>query len=300
MRILRFCKRVTLAVGRVVVSRPVARPLAGKIGSLIASRVLKRPIRIFYDQSWLRQDGKAVVAMSDHFPLKKSEFNAWLPEGADVIDAGMNYWFVLYGIKPGDLVIDIGAGRGEDTLLFGRMVGEKGGVFSFEAHPKTFAVLRKVTEYSGLRNVNLVHGALFSKSATLQIECRADKNWQENSVMIEGKGGANNVFQPVPAFALDDFEPLQAYDTIDFLKMNIEGAEVEALLGMKKTLAKVKHACIACHDFLSDSNPMMKTRERCKEILLAAGFDVTEMGDNVPPWQRDHLHVVNRSLVASH
>jgi hypothetical protein len=74
--------------------------------------------------------------------------------------------------------------------------------------------------------------------------------------------------------------------------MNIEGAEVDALRGMPKTLAKVEHACIACHDFLADENPRVRTRQTCQRILREAGFQVFETPPDSPPWQRDHLHAV--------
>jgi FkbM family methyltransferase len=254
--------------------------------SAYASMALKRRIQIFYDSVWLRQDGQTVVALGPKLRLRR-DVN-WIPEGSQAVDTWGSYWLRYYRPKPGDTVIDIGGGMGDDTLLFSRMVGPSGRVFSFEAHPDTFRCLQKAIEHSQSSNVIAVYGAIFSEKGTLQIDGFSEE-WKANSVMRTTEG-VERAFLEVPAFRLDDFEPLHELDIIQFLKMNIEGAEVEALLGMPKILAKVDHACVACHDFLGDTNSSLRTKARCKEILLNAGFHIFETGIDCPPWQRDHLH----------
>jgi FkbM family methyltransferase len=269
----------------------VLRKPLGWSASAFFSLYHRRSIRIFFDALWLRRDGNTVVALEPELWGLPSAAKSWKPNAADKVDQVGDWWFLHYRVKPGDVVLDIGAGMGEDTLLFSRMVGDNGAVFSFEAHPDTFRGLQKVVEYSGARNAELMNAAIFSKAGTLEIETRDSEKWQENSVMLAGAGtGARRV--SIPGIALDEFEPLQRLSRIDFLKMNIEGAEVDALEGMKETLKKVQHACIACHDFLAQGNPRMETKEKCRQILEKAGFQIFEMPPNVPPWQRDHLHAV--------
>ena len=68
----------------------------------------------------------------------------WRPEeGAAIGSLTKRSYCLRYQPKPGDTVVDVGAGMGDDTLVFSRMVGPSGRVFSFEAHPDTFRCLQK-------------------------------------------------------------------------------------------------------------------------------------------------------------
>ena len=52
----------------------------------------------------------------------------------------------LWGYQPrkGDVIMDVGAGVGEEALMFSREVGEHGRVICVEAHPRTYRCLEKL------------------------------------------------------------------------------------------------------------------------------------------------------------
>jgi FkbM family methyltransferase len=283
--------RILKTIVRRMSEVPSLRPVMGRLISVVASCYLKRPVRVFFDSVWMRQDGRVAVPLKMDLVHGLATIRSWQPNAADKVDVVGGWWFLHYTPKPNDVVIDVGAGMGEDSLLFSRLVGEQGRVYSFEAHPFTFLCLDKALKYSQARNTVAVHAAVFAENGTLQIEDLPVDRWDENSVMC-GREAQGGKLIAVPAITLDDFEPIQQHERIQFLKMNIEGAEVDALRGMPKTLAKVEHACIACHDFLADENPRVRTRQTCQRILREAGFQVFETPPDSPPWQRDHLHAV--------
>ncbi|HEY2169615.1 MAG TPA: FkbM family methyltransferase [Candidatus Angelobacter sp.] len=268
------------------------RGLSSRILSAWCSSMLKRPVHIFYDSAWLRKDGDVTIALGLHLCVRRSQIRAWKADAAEITELAANWWYRWYKPRPGDVVVDLGAGMGEDALLFSRSVGERGKVFSFEAHPVTARCLRKTIEYSKLSNVVPVQAAIFNRRCTLEIEDRATEAWQENTI-IEVNGSSSRSFS-VPAFPLDEFEPLQNCSQVDLLKMNIEGAEIDALAGMPNMLKKVRHVCVACHDFLAASNPKMKTKVVCRKVLIEAGFTVHETDPKSPPWERDHLHGIRQ------
>jgi Methyltransferase FkbM domain len=82
---------------------------------------------------------------------------------------------------------------------------------------------------------------------------------------------------------------------IDLLKMNIEGAEVSALRGVGPLLAKTRHVCIACHNFLADEGgaETLRTKATVRELLAGHGFDVWTRDDAPDPWTRDYVYGVN-------
>jgi FkbM family methyltransferase len=266
---------------------PLARPLSSRLLTSWCSSLLRRRVRIFYDESWLRNDGSLTIALGPRFYARRTVILAWKPDLAEIVERVAACWFTSHNPKPGDVIVDIGAGMGEDALLFSRSVGERGAVYCFEAHPATARCLRKTLHYSRLSNVVAVEGAVFSRRASIQI--KDSEAWQENSIMAPSGGTSGRSFS-VSAFPLDEYEPLLKCPRIDFMKMNIEGAETEALRGMPHTLRKVSRVCVCCHDFMSDGNPNMKTKAECRRILSEAGFSVYDNVAAGPPWERDHLH----------
>ena len=78
--------------------------------------------------------------------------------------------FISSVLKPGMSVVDIGAEIGYYTLLFARLVGPKGCVYSFEPKPSIKAKLDKNIERNGLDNVRTFGLALFDESGVACLE----------------------------------------------------------------------------------------------------------------------------------
>src|SRR5438128_2576347 len=93
-----------------------------------------------------------------------------LPETEKCLRNANDYWFHVYQPQPGDVIVDIGAGRGEDVFAFSKAVGESGRVIAVEPHPVTFAVLQRFCEGEGLSNVTTLNYACTAAAAELQIE----------------------------------------------------------------------------------------------------------------------------------
>jgi hypothetical protein len=67
-------------------------------------------------------------------------------------------------------------------------------------------------------------------------------------------------------------------DRIDFLKLNIEGAEQFLLRGSDEYIGIVKNLCISCHDFRQNYHQhgeFYVTRERVRTFLASKGFEIT-------------------------
>jgi protein-L-isoaspartate O-methyltransferase len=68
-------------------------------------------------------------------------------------------------IRPGTVVLDVGANFGQMTVLFARLVGPRGHVHSFEAEPFICDVLNKNVEANGVREIVTIHrGAVWHTS----------------------------------------------------------------------------------------------------------------------------------------
>jgi len=136
-------------------------------------------------------------------------------------------------VSTGKVVIDIGAHIGYYTLIAANLVGDKGKVFAFEPAPENFALLVKNIEVNGYKNVIPVQKAVSNKTGTT------------NLFLFEQNKGQHKIFETsgywksivVKSITLDDYFSEQQ-DSIDVIKMDIEGAEMLALLGMDKIIKR--------------------------------------------------------------
>jgi FkbM family methyltransferase len=138
-------------------------------------------------------------------------------------------------IKKGDAVIDIGANIGYYTLIFANLVGREGKVFAFEPSPDNFSLLQKNIEINGYQNVKLEQMAVSNKSGKTKLYLTS--NPADNRI-YDLHDNSNSV--EVVTIKMDDY--FSNYNgKIDFIKMDIQGAEWAAIEGMPLLLEKNKN-----------------------------------------------------------
>jgi FkbM family methyltransferase len=191
-----------------------------------------------------------------------------------------DYWCHFYCPAKGDVVVDVGAGIGDDALIFSHLVGSTGRVIAVEAQPSIFACLQDTVARSGLRNVVPVPHAISDVDGEVMI---SDGNeWLANSI-VDSKGDI-----AVKAWSLDTLADEMKLDRIDLLKMNIEGAERFAVQGMTRIAPQTRHVAISCHDFVADDggSDAFRTRDFVTQELERLGFH-TKSREADTPWLRD-------------
>jgi FkbM family methyltransferase len=189
-----------------------------------------------------------------------------------------------YEAQAGDVVLDIGAGVGTETLPLARMVGSSGRVLAVEAHPATFRILSRMCSLNDLTQVEPIQAGAMDREGPVTISDLDPGDSQANKI------GAIGV--EVPGTTINSLVKERDLPRVDFLKMNIEGAEVAALEGASDVLSLVRFAAISCHDFLADQtgDQSYRTKGRVRELLLNAGFDVVGRDSDPRPWVRDYLY----------
>lgn len=171
----------------------------------------------------------------------------------------------------GDVVVDIGAGVGEETIVVSSLIGPKGRVFAIEAHPRTFRALRYLVTVNNLTNVETSNVAISESDGPVLIEDTT--NSLANSIL---QNTGKNQFS-VPGMTLDNYVSQHGITRIDLLKMNVEGAEQLIVKGMNTSWNLVRHAAISCHDFRyrQGESEFFKTKEFIVDVLKSKGFEVT-------------------------
>ncbi len=203
------------------------------------------------------------------------------------LDAETHDTFLFeYVPKPGGVIVDVGAGEGTETLTFSRLVGPSGRVIAIEGHPRTFARLQQLVQLNALRNVTCLQLAISDQRGVVRMTDIVDH--VANRVLTDSAHGSVDV----PSLSMDDLVREQKIDRIDFLKMNIEGAERAAFAAMSHTLAITQHMAISCHDFLAErgGDGDCRTKEFVKGVLEREGFEILTRPNDPRYWVRDYLY----------
>jgi FkbM family methyltransferase len=132
------------------------------------------------------------------------------------------------GVRHGDVVIDAGGCWGDTALCFAQDAAQ---VFCFECMPSNISILK------GNLGLNPVLGA---KISVIQ---RALWSRSGGKFVFEDMGpgshpAADGAGVDVETETLDDFLSANSVERVDFIKMDIEGAELEALIGAERTIRK--------------------------------------------------------------
>jgi FkbM family methyltransferase len=141
-------------------------------------------------------------------------------------------------VEPGWTCADVGAHVGNITEALVRLVGSKGRVVTFEAHPANAAELKE--RFRRAPNVEIVNAAVSDGSSErLALYAgRNDYSTEWNIVGHDVEGAPTRVEVEVPAVALDDwFAP---GTQLHFVKIDVEGAEGLVLAGMRRLLRETR------------------------------------------------------------
>lgn len=262
--------------------RPGRRLLLTVPGSLWVTFKYRSPCLVYWrDGAWIHHyRGAKIPRESLGRAAPPDVFTA---EARDLLIYG-------YTPRPGDTVVAVGAGIGRETLLFSRLVGDRGRVVALEAHPRTYLRLASLCRANRLENVTPLQVAASDRDGTATIS--DDEHYLQNTMLT-----AHGI--EVPARRLDSLATELGITQIDLLTMNIEGAERLAIRGLGQIIDSVRNVCISCHDFLADEvdSEQLRTKALVRDFLVEHGFAVDGRDDAPDPWTRDYLYGVNtRSL----
>ncbi len=160
--------------------------------------------------------------------------------------------------QPGDTVFDVGANFGGLATVMSRMVGPKGIVCAFEASPRIIDKCQRNLVLNGCHNTQLFHTAVYHKSySSVPIYLGSHLN---DSIYNHPEG--QEAAYQVSTLALDDFvEHTNLVPNV--IKMDIEGAEFDAIQGAIKTIVTAKPHLIL------ESSP---EDSRCLDLLREKGY----------------------------
>jgi len=166
-------------------------------------------------------------------------------------------------IRPGAIVYDVGANAGFFTLLASKLAGDSGRVYAFEPLPRNLEFLERHIGLNELANVHIEALAIAATSG--EAHFRIAQHASMGGLSEEGD-------LHVVTASLDDLIATGRATKPDFIKMDIEGAESDALRGAKELLAGGPLTiALSTHGW--------QQHETCWSILGDAGFKLELLRD---------------------
>ncbi len=218
--------KLASAAGRLAITAASIRPVRAAARVLFRLLTPKRDIRVPLggDSIYVRTPDRLIAVLLWKYSL----------------DSSLEIETYRSRIRPGMTVLDVGANIGFLTLLFSKLAGGTGRVTAFEPDPENFRLLSRNVAANGRANVTCLHKAAASATGTLKLYF-SEEHRGDHRIFDSGDG---RKYVEVPAAAIDDV--LGPGGRVDFIKMDIQGAEYLALLGMEKTIKNSRGLVMLC------------------------------------------------------
>jgi FkbM family methyltransferase len=145
-------------------------------------------------------------------------------------------------LAPGDVFIDVGANIGYYTLLASKVVGDAGKVVSIEALPTIFASLQNNLKINKAHNVRAVNSAAWDRQDRLTIYTRPEDLAGQSTVMPDwARKWDLKDKSEVEALPLSSILKPEEIRAARLIKIDVEGAEWRALMGMKSLMTESRN-----------------------------------------------------------
>jgi FkbM family methyltransferase len=197
--------------------------------------------------------------------------------------------FYLSYLKPGMVAFDVGAFKGDATLLFAKAVQPGGSVHAFEATAGSFSRLKTICAEAQCANVVLNHCAVCDRDGTISFNVYDSEHASWSSLAnrpLEKYGIDVKPAQKVtvPAVTIDAYCARQGIGAIDLLKLDVEGAEYQAMRGAEKMFSSKRIACCA-FEFGQTTFDMGNTPADIQRFLERMGYEIRNIvpGDPLFP-----------------
>ena len=168
----------------------------------------------------------------------------------------------------GDCYLDIGGGYGFFACVGADLVGPSGKVYVFEPDPTSLSFIYDRIKAGGYKNIEVVEKAAWFEDTVLELHICAE-NRGENSVF---GSPVHCETVSVPALAVDNALP--EGQRVQYVKIDVQGAEFQVLQGLGETLKRSPGVCLVCECCPDDLELADVSVSMLLELLAGFGLDV--------------------------
>lgn len=173
-------------------------------------------------------------------------------------------WEKYFNVEKDDIVIDIGAYVGSFCISSSNLAKT---IIAIEPNPDAFQCLK--LNLKNNNNVILINKGVWNESK--KMEFYVDRKYPIANSLVIPPDSCNKI--EIEVDSLDNIISSYNFEVINFIKMNIEGAEIEALRGMKDTLLKTEKITMDAHHIRDGNWTIPKVVEILKEFNFEIQID---------------------------
>lgn len=202
----------------------------------------------------------------------------------EILNIPVNDWDNLLKIKfeqnteSGGIFCDVGAASGLITSHFKKIAGDKGKVYSFEMNKNNYNSITHLCS----DNCIIENLAVSDKSEVVNVyaDSNSSHNYISNILGYDSSYRNMDVIGNVNSISLDEYF---LNKNLDYLKIDVEGAELKVIKGGIETIKKCKYVVIECH--------FSKDWEEIFNLLKLNNLDFKNIVDDVPIYLGDTIEI---------
>jgi FkbM family methyltransferase len=232
--------------------------------------LLRRRIRLIEARFTPRAARVTFAGME--FRLAKSLW--WDDTSQSIFESEISPYFSVLGCsKSFGAIVDAGGATGQFSVVAAKLFPGSV-VHAFEPSERQRIMLQRNIKLNGLKNVRVHSVGLWNEPTTLSFRTHGSISSVENV----GTLPSNLAFEErIPVTTLDTWAVEHRISNIGLIKMDIEGAEIEALEGSKRVLSEWRPELLVQAYHVREGS---RTFERCAAFLKQFGYLIREAGDN--------------------
>lgn len=184
--------------------------------------------------------------------------------------------FVWSYLRPGDTVIDCGAHFGLYSLIAARAMGNEGIVLALEPNPASAPILTRNVEELGATCVRLVEVAAASESGTSNLYVGEAAHAAYAGLNAEAD---DDTPVGVETITIDSLLEREGISHVDFLKIDVEGAELDVIAGARASVAHGALPLLMVEFSERNLQRSGKSTQALYDALIELGYTVCRFDD---------------------
>ncbi len=177
-------------------------------------------------------------------------------------------------LEPGKIFVDLGANEGYFTVIGARLCAPGGRVVAIEPQKRLLAVIDENVKLNNSQCVRVVNAAISDHAGTATFHLTASTNSGGSSLQNPCKYGLPT--QEVATLTLGELLDREGLQYVDFMKVDIEGFEYEALLGSPEVFRehRIRSMALDLHPSLIEARG--KSCDDILRMLEECGYQITK------------------------
>lgn len=182
-------------------------------------------------------------------------------------------------LHPGDVFYDVGANVGFLTVIGARLVGPDGQVIAFEPVAENAAAVRHNCALNGFDHVRIREAAVSDEEGTAELQLAHFSGGAALATAATPPDFKDVI--TVPVTTIDGLIARQEAPQPMVVKIDVEGAEINVLRGMRETLRQVRPLILYELDD-NDAKRLAEKARSCAAFLVEAGYEIRQLDDGYP------------------